>query len=94
MPNQPDDPRATASAPSVPSRSPEWMAAVASFADIVDEERRDPGLVRGVQVRPEHDCWDRCAWDKPTCKPHTGGWHGIGSRRIFWYVAVPGRGVR
>lgn len=59
-----------------------------------EEERRQGDLVRRVRLRPEFDCHDGCAFDKPTCKGKgSGGWHGIGSRSIFWSVAVIGQGA-
>lgn len=67
--------------------------AIASFGDIIDTEQPVGDLVRAVTVRPEHDCWDRCAFGKPDCKPHTGGWHGIGSRQIIWSVSMRGVGA-
>lgn len=70
-----------------------WEQAVASLSDIVEDERRMGDLVRRVTIRPEHDCWNRCAFDKPDCRPGSGGWHGIGGRQVIWSVAVPGRGA-
>lgn len=67
--------------------------AITALRDITDERREDGPLVRQVQVVPEFDCLDRCAYGKDTCKPDTGGWHGIGTRRIIWSVAVLGRGA-
>lgn len=67
--------------------------AIASLAEVAAVETTVGDLVRAVTIRPEHDCWDRCAFGRPTCKPHTGGWHGIGSRQIIWSVSIRGVGA-
>lgn len=64
----------------------------ALFAAVEAEERRQGDLLRRVQIVPEFDCHDRCFYGKATCRPGSGGWHGIGSRRIVWSVAVVGQG--
>lgn len=69
-------------------------AAVASLRDIREETRyADSNLVRQVRIKPEFDCHDGCAHGSPRCRPGSGGWHGIGSRRIIWSVAAIGQGA-
>lgn len=63
------------------------------YMAVSEVEKRDGDLVRRVRIGPEFDCHDRCAFDKPTCKKGSGGYHGIGSRRVIWSVAVIGRGA-
>ena len=47
---------------------------------------------RCIWVRPEFDCWDRCAHGDPRCRRDTGYWHGVGSRRLLIGVKVPDLG--
>ena len=51
-----------------------------------------PGLRRGIRVDPEFSCRGGCAHGSPDCRPGAGGYHGIGARRVLFYVCVPGRG--
>lgn len=55
-------------------------------------EDMGPGLRKGVWIREEFDCHDKCHFNMDTCAPNRGGFHGICSRRILMYVSVPGRG--
>ncbi len=48
------------------------------------------GFVCRLDLYPAHDCHDRCALDKPDCKPGAGGYHGIGSARWRFSVTKDG----
>jgi hypothetical protein len=66
---------------------------VAATRDLEDEATdMGPGLRRGIIVRPEFSCKERCAFGSDRCRPGSGGHHGVGSRRVLFYVSVPGRG--
>lgn len=56
------------------------------------EENLGPELRKGVFVTSEFDCYNKCHWNKDTCAPGKGGFHGAGARRIGFYVSSPGRG--
>jgi hypothetical protein len=49
-------------------------------------------LRRFVLIKPEFSCLNECAFDKPDCRPGSGGYHGQGARIITFGVAVEGVG--
>lgn len=63
-----------------------------AVADLEDEETSLRGLSKGVLIRPEFDCHDKCAFGSPDCRPGAGGYHGCGARRVLFFVRVEGRG--
>lgn len=69
------------------------MGALELLLGVEEDERRTGDLVRGVKIHPEYDCINGCRFDSPRCYPGSGGWHGIGGRRVIWSVAVVGRGA-
>lgn len=59
----------------------------------VREEHMNDDIVRVFRAYGGHDCYEKCAFDKPECRRGSGGYHGIGSLYLYFAVAVPGRGA-
>ena len=59
----------------------------------MNEQLPGDGLLRVFRAYGGHDCFTGCKWDNPDCRPDSGGFHGIGSLKLYFAVAVPGRGA-
>ncbi len=48
---------------------------------------------RTFRAAPGYDCHQGCAFGSDRCRPGSGGFHGIGSLRLYFAVAADGIGA-
>lgn len=76
-----------------PAEEAELAKRVAEVVRELEEvEISDGAFKRLIWIRPEFTCEHGCVKGREDCYPGSGGYHGIGSRQIYFGVAVPGMG--